>query len=241
MREELIITQEKNIDLKNNLKSVQENFLQSNLGEIINNAVDIGIKAVLPDLIEDEIINIKDTMIENGFKEGLNEAIKTTIDFGKSAMGILTGNFENISQIDIAIKKGGMIDTVSDLLDKTIEKIEDKELINKSTSKLIKKGKNNILDTISDKIENNLENQVKNVEKIKNYSEKWREAYEIQDFNTMSKNFKNLEKYLKETIPIESTINEARKIENLHNLIKNNGENFNITEEEMKLAEKLVN
>lgn len=241
MGEDLILAQEKNIDLKNNFKSIQENFLQSNLGEVINNAVDIGIKVVLPDLIEDEIINIKDTILENGFKEGLNEAVKTVIDFGKSAMGILTGNFENVSQIDMAIKKGGMIDTVSDLLDKTIEKVQEKDLINKTTAKLIKKGKNNILDTVSDNIENNLEKQVKNIEKIKNYSNKWQEAYEAQDFNTMSKNFKNLEKYLKETVPIESTINEARKIENLHNLIKNNGENFDITEEEKKLAEKLVN
>jgi len=239
MEQELILTQEKN--LNNNFKFLQEKFLESNLGGVINNAVDIGIKAVLPDLIEDEVINIKDTILENGFKEGVSEAVKTVIDFGKSAMGILTGNFENVNQIDIAIKKGGMIDTVSDLLDKTIEKIEDKDLINKSTAKLIKKGKNNILNNIEDKIEDSISTQVKNVEKIKNYSEKWKEAYENQDFNTMSKNYKNLEKYLKETIPLESTINEARKIENLHNLIKNNGKKFELTEEEKKLAEKLVN
>lgn len=238
---ELSLIEEKNIDLQNNLKTVQENFLKSNLGEVINNAVDIGLKAVLPDLVEDEIINVKNTMLENGFREGLNEAIKTVIDFGKSAMGILTGNFENINQINIAVKKGGMIDTVSDLLDKTIEKVEDKNLINKATAKLIKKGKNNILDSVSAKIEDNLENQIKNVEKIKSYSEKWQQAYENKDFDTMSKNFKNIEKYLKNTIPLENTIKEARKIENLHTLIKNNGENFNITEEEKKLAEKLVN
>lgn len=239
MEQELTLTQEKT--LNNNVKSLQEKFLESKLGDVINNAVDIGIKAVLPDLIEDEVINVKDTILENGFKEGISEAVKTVIDFGKSAMGILTGNFENIDQIDIAIKKGGMIDTVSNLLDKTIEKVEDKELINKSTAKLIKKEKNNILDSIEDKIDDSISTQVKNIEKIKNYSEKWKEAYENQDFSTMSKNYKNLEKYLKETVPLESTINEARKIENLHNLIKNNGENFELTEEEKKLAEKLVN
>lgn len=239
MEQELTLTQDKT--LNNNFKSLQEKFLESNLGEVINNAVDIGIKSVLPDLIEDEVINVKDTILENGFKEGIGEAVKTVIDFGKSAMGILTGNFENIGQIDIAIKKGGMLDTVSDLLDKTIEKVEDKELINKSTAKLIKKGKNNILDSIEDKIEDSISTQVKNIEKIKNYSEKWKDAYENQDFSTMSKNYKNLEKYLKETVPLESTINEARKIENLHNLIKNNGEKFELTEEEKKLAEKLVN
>lgn len=236
---DLTITEEMN--LQDNLKSVQENFLKSNLGEVINNAVDIGLKSVLPDLIEDEVIDIKNTMLENGFKEGLNEAIKTVIDFGKTAMRIMTGNFENINQINIAVKKGGMIDTISNLLDNTIEKVEDKNLINKTTAKLIKKGKNNILDNISDKIEDNLETQVKNVEKIKSYSEKWQQAFEDKDFDNMSKNFKNIEKYLKNTMPLENTIKEARKIENLHNLIKNNGRNFEITEEEKKLAEKLVN
>lgn len=240
MGEELTIIEDKNINVQNELKSIQEQFLKSSLGNVVNNAVDIGLKSVLPDLIEDEVIKVKDTILENGFKEGLNEAVNTVINFGKSAIGIVTGNFENINQVDIAIKKGGMIDTVSDLLDMTIEKIEDKNLINKTTANLIKKGKNSILDSVADKIEDTLENQVKNIEKIKNYSEKWKEAFDSKDLESMTKNFKNIEKYLKETMPLENTIKEARKIENLQNLIKNNGGNFDITTEEMQLAEKLM-
>lgn len=240
MGEELTIIEDKNINVQNELKSIQEQFLKSSLGNVVNNAVDIGLKSVLPDLIEDEVIKVKDTILENGFKEGLNEAVNTVINFGKSAIGIVTGNFENMHQVDIAIKKGGMIDTVSDLLDMTIEKIEDKNLINKTTANLIKKGKNSILDSVTDKIEDTLENQVKNIEKIKNYSEKWKDAFESKDLESMTKNFKNIEKYLKETMPLENTIKEARKIENLQNLIKNNGGNFDITTEEMQLAEKLM-
>lgn len=240
MGEELTIIEDKNINVQNELKSIQEQFLKSSLGNVVNNAVDIGLKSVLPDLIEDEVIKVKDTILENGFKEGLNEAVNTVINFGKSAIGIVTGNFENMNQVDIAIKKGGMIDTVSDLLDMTIEKIEDKNLINKTTASLIKKGKNSILDSVADKIEDTLENQVKNIEKIKNYSEKWKDAFDSKDLESMTKNFKNIEKYLKETMPLENTIKEARKIENLQNLIKNNGGNFDITTEEMQLAEKLT-
>lgn len=240
MGEELTIIEDKNINVQNELKSIQEQFLKSSLGNVVNNAVDIGLKSVLPDLIEDEVIKVKDTILENGFKDGLNEAVNTVINFGKSAIGIVTGNFENMNQVDIAIKKGGMIDTVSDLLDMTIEKIEDKNLINKTTANLIKKGKNSILDSVTDKIEDTLENQVKNIEKIKNYSEKWKDAFESKDLESMTKNFKNIEKYLKETMPLENTIKEARKIENLQNLIKNNGGNFDITTEEMQLAEKLM-
>ena len=44
---------------------------------------------------------------------------------------------------------------------------------------------------------------------------------------------------LKEIIPIEETIKKARKIETLHNLIKNNGKNFNLSEQEIELVQKL--
>ena len=56
----------------------------------------------------------------------------------------------------------------------------------------------------------------------------------------MKKAYKNIENYLNKTIPLENTIKEARKIENMHNLIKNNGKNFDISPEEKILAEKLV-
>ena len=48
-----------------------------------------------------------------------------------------------------------------------------------------------------------------------------------------------IEKQLKNIVPIEKTINDARTIEILHNLIKNNGQNFDLTSEQMELAEKL--
>lgn len=241
METELSLLENNSLNIQNNLEKEQTSFLQSGLGEVINNALDIGLKAILPDMIEDQVIEVKDTILESGFKEGMSKALENAIDFGKSAIGIVTGNFENINQIETAIKKGGIIDTVSELLDASVEKAQKNDLIDKSIANLIKKGKNTILNSVSDKIEDTLETQVKNIEKLDNYSNKWKEAYEAQDFDTMSKNFKNIEKYLKQTIPLENTINRAREIENLHNLIKNNGENFNICEEELKLAQKLVN
>ena len=58
----------------------------------------------MPDLIEDEIINIKDSLVKGGLKQGINTAINSAINLGKSAMGIFTGNFENLSQAQEAIK-----------------------------------------------------------------------------------------------------------------------------------------
>ena len=38
---------------------------------------------------------------------------------------------------------------------------------------------------------------------------------------------------------LDSTISEAKRIENIHNLIKNKGENYELSEEEKQLVEIL--
>ena len=56
----------------------------------------------------------------------------------------------------------------------------------------------------------------------------------------MDKQYKKIEKSLKNIMPIEETIKQAREIENIHNLIKNNGHDFNITTEQIELSKKLM-
>lgn len=90
-----------------NLYDKQKNFLETDLGKTINSALDIGLKAILPNLIENQIIEIKDVILKQGFKEGIKETINSGIDIGKSITGVVTGNFENISQVQLAIKNGG--------------------------------------------------------------------------------------------------------------------------------------
>ena len=115
------------IEIKNNLEKIdnkiienQNEFLESYIGKAINSAIDIGLKAALPDLIENQIIDIKNTILEQGFSEGFKNVIDKSLEFGKSTLGIVTGEFENISQIQLAIKKGGILDNVSKLLDLSI-------------------------------------------------------------------------------------------------------------------------
>ncbi len=45
----------------------QKSFLETNLGQTINWGINLGIRATMPDLIEDEIIGIKDAFIQEGF------------------------------------------------------------------------------------------------------------------------------------------------------------------------------
>ena len=55
-----------NIEINNNLEleKNQKNFLETTLGKTINTGIDIGIRAVLPDFIEEQIIDLKDNLIK---------------------------------------------------------------------------------------------------------------------------------------------------------------------------------
>ena len=140
------IALENNINLENNNSNnvsleEQKSFLETNLGQVINGGVDLGLKALLPDVIEDEIIEIKDSIITDGFSAGIKTAINNVVDMGKSVLGIFTGKFDNLSQVKSVIKDGGLIDSISDVLDWGINKAKKSGLIDKTTSNLIDKGK----------------------------------------------------------------------------------------------------
>lgn len=225
-----------NLNLEN---SVENNFFQSSLGQAINSAVDIGLKAILPNFIEDDIIEIKDAFIEEGFSEAIDTAIEKAVSLGKTAIGTITGSFETVSQAKKAIEKGGLIDGVSDAIDFVLKKAKSAGLISKDVSNLIKNSKNAILNTVSTNIENEFDIQNEKIEKLQNYNNKWKEAFENKDFEKMSQNMKKIQKILSNIIPIENIINESRTMENLHELIENNGKNFDLNEEEINLAKML--
>lgn len=229
---------DKNIEVNQTIN--QKNFLETTLGKTINVALDMGLRIILPDFIENQIIEIKDVLLNQGFKEGIKNSIDVAIDFGKSAIGIVTGEFENISQVQAAIGKGGIIDTISNTMDFVLEKTINSGMINKTVGGMIKKGKNVILDNISKEIENTLTAQIKGAEKLGKYIENWKQYYSNKDFDNMEKEYKKINTEIKKLIPIEKTLKEARQIENLHNLIKNKGMNFDISRNELELTKLLV-
>ena len=139
-----------------------------------------------------------------------------------------------------AIKSGGLIDGISSLLDLTIENVRKAGLVNNNVAKNIKQGKNIILNNLESNISNTFSNQYKAIENTNKYILNWRNYYENKDFSGMEKEYNKIEKQLKNIAPIESTIKNARTIEVLHNLIKNNGQDFNLTKEQLELAEKLA-
>ena len=235
---------EKNNQLKlnNNIvnEQTQNNFLETILGKTINTAVDIGIRALLPNFVEDQIINVKNNLLNYGLKDGMKKTIDNAIDLGKSAIGIFTGNFENINQMQSAVEKGGLIDGISSLLDTSINAASKAGVINKNVASTIKQGKNIILDNVQSNIEKEFINQMDSVDKLNNYVKEWKISFNDKNFKEMEKSYKQIEKQLKNIVPMEKTINDARTVENIHNLIKNNGQNFDLTTEQLELAEKLI-
>ena len=230
-----------NIELDNleNLDKQQNSFLESTLGQVIDSSVDLGLKAILPNFIEDEVIEIKDTLIKEGFSEAVNKAIDSAIDIGKSALGIVTGKFESVSQAEKAVEKGGIVDSISDVLDFTLDKVSDMGLLSKNITKVIKSGKDALIDNVSSDIKKEFKTQNKNIENLNKYNNSWKESFEAKDFSSMEKYIKKINNLLNKTLPLENTIKNARTIENLHELIKNNGKSFELTNEELQLAELL--
>jgi len=243
MSSELAINNNLNLENSNSNNVTleeQKSFLQTNLGQVINGGVDLGLKALLPDIIEDEVIEIKDSIITDGFSAGVKTAIDNVVDMGKSVLGIFTGKFDNLSQVKSVIKDGGLIDSISDVLDWGINKARKSGLIDKTTANLIDKGKDAILDTVNSGIENNLTSQMESIEKIDEYISKWNEYYQNQDLKNMDKQYKKIEKELENIMPLENVFTKVRQLENVHQLIKNKGGDFNLTKEELELANKLI-
>ena len=243
---------EENVEVKNDLSNTkqsglvveigekQNKFLESTLGKIINTGVDVALRAVLPNAIENEVIGIKNVIINDGFKEGIKSAINSASNIGKSIAGIFTGKFDTVSQAYTAVKSGGIIDTASKMVDTAVKSAEENNLIQGSTAKLIRKSKNVVKDCISSKIEENFMEQVDGIEKVGKYINNWNNYLEQKDLTGMKREYNKITKKLGELIPLESTLKEARAIENVQTLIKNKVNSLeNITEEELRLAQTL--
>lgn len=235
-------------NLENNLKKENEiiktedqtKFIETTLGKTINFGLDIGLRALLPDYIEQQVIDIKDTLMQEGFSNGIKKVVSSAIDFGKSAIGIVTGNFENISQVQTAIKNGGIIDSISGMVDSVLNRVNKTGKLPYNITNTIRKGKNIILNSITNKIEEEFTNQLDAAEKLQKYENNWKQYFNNKDFTGMQREYEKIREKLKILIPIENTLKQARTIENLHTLIKNNGQDFNLSKEELELVNLLA-
>ncbi len=228
-----------NENKNNNLKEEQNSFLKTAFGTAVNEAIDYGLKKLLPDFIEDQVIDIKDALLNNGIKDGINTAIDKVIDLGKSFIGIFNGDFKKVSQVEIAVQKGGLIDEMSDLFDKALENIKERDYISTKLNNIIKGGKDIVESRLDENIKSVLNEQNKIIKNIDNCIENWNTYKTGKDFEKMEKEYEKIKKQAENIIPLEETLQKLKELENLHNYIKNNNNNFNISDIELELARKL--
>ena len=103
-------------------------------------------------------------MLKYGLKDGITKSVESVIDTGRSALGIVTGKFENISQIQNVLKRGGILDSISELLDNVFEKIRYNGNVNYKIMDLIENGKDAILDSIEMNIEQTLDRKIEEIQ-----------------------------------------------------------------------------
>ncbi len=210
-------------DIKNNeINKNQNDFIGNMFKNAINFGVDLGLKSLLPDLIEDQVIDIKNSILEGGFKEGVNTLMKKVNEFKNSITGIFTGNFNNIQEINTATKQGGIIKTVSKGLSKGIDAGVKSGIIPKSIGGILKAGKTTMLNEFSNSLESQMRKEIQKFDTLNDLNKKWYDALDQRDFDKMTKYTEKISALSKDLVKFSNIINETKKIEELHNFIKEN-------------------
>lgn len=228
------VNNELSIENKDDILSKQNNALSEILNNVINWSIDAGLKYILPDSIENDVIKIKNDLLNGNAAQKIIDTIGSVINLGKEKLNNEKKEIINTEDIKKVLQNPDTIklisDTVETILNNRDINIQNKERSNK---KIIEKN-------VENNLNNQLERQVNSINKIENYKNEWYKNYENKDFEKINKIYKNIKKELKNIVPIEKLIKETRKIENLNQLIKSKGGDFNITKEELELANKLV-
>jgi len=220
---------------KKNTLAKQNNAISEILSNVINWSIDAGIRYFLPNTIENEVIKIKNHLLNNNVQEKIKGTIENIMNIGKQKLDIGKNEISNIEQLEKILMNPDTIKIISE----TVSKILEDKNIN-----IVNNEKNQNNKYLSKNIENNLNNeitkQINSMKKIEEYTKDWYKNFDNKDFESMNKVYKKIKRELKNIIPLENLIKETKKIENLNQLIKSKGGDFNITKEELELANRLV-
>ena len=225
------------MDIIENLQKTNDKA--QGLYTIANTGLEIGLKAILPDFIEDDILDIKDKFVQEGFSKGIQEIINKGEDIGKSIQGIFTGKFETVEQIKRLVQTDGILDGASDIIDRVLKSLVNKKKISKSTYNLIKTGKKEILNSLENELEGYYKINEYSLENLSELCQEWKESYKREDYSEMEKNMKKIKQKLNKNLTIETIINEARNLEKIQKYIEEKGSLENLTENEKILIEKI--
>ena len=228
------------LDKKININKLQENFLESKIFKIINIGLNYGIRKILPDFIEEQAIDLKDNIINNGIKEGLGNTIKDVIKEGKDIMELMKGDVSNINQMQNVMKSGNLIDEISKLMDYSINMLDRKDVLDKKVLNNVKNGKDIIMSSVKQNIEDMFKQQINYIRNLENNIKEWKKGFETKDLSKMNRLHKNIMKGYNQIVPFEKLIKEARMIDDIHKRIQNRNGKIELNENEMNLI-KILN
>lgn len=225
-----------NMENNKNILDEQENILTGILNNVINWVIDTGLKYILPDFIENDVIKIKNDILNGNVLKKIKETIENVIILGKEKLNNEKKQILNKDDIRNILKNS---DTVK-LISSTIKDIFDSKSIENVNIPSNKLGNKFIEKNVEENLNNQLEEQIKSINKIESYKNEWYGYYEKRDLKKMNKVYEKINREIKNILPIENIIKEIRKIENFNQLIASKGGDFNLTKEEIELANKLV-
>ena len=148
--------------------------------------------------------------------------MKKVNEFKNSITGIFTGNFNNIQEINTETKQGGIIKTVSKGLSKGIDAGVKSGIIPKSIGGILKAGKTTMLNEFSNSLESQMRKEIQKFDTLNDLNKKWYDALDQRDFDKMTKYTEKISALSKDLVKFSNIINETKKIEELHNFIKEN-------------------
>ena len=212
-----------NIYLNNN----KYDELNNKIDEMLNNIYDKVIKSVLPDEIADTVINIKDVMSLNKLSGNIADKVSNFISGNKKY-----NNSQNLSIINDI--------NFDEQIDNFIDKIKKDNNLQINDIKEIEKNKDNISNNLERNTNYEIEKYIKAFNDNTKYIEEWKKNYEKKDFSKMQKSFKKIKKSADNLLPIAERLKVLKQLENIHLLIKSKGGDFNLTNEEIELAEKII-
>lgn len=215
-----------------------ENKFQKGMLNIANFAIDVGIRAALPNYLEDHVIDIKNTLMKNGIKEGVKEIGEKAKDIVNIILG--KKNVSNkVDEIRSLTKQNGIIDQFSKVINFAIDKSVKNNRLNKNLASILKSGKTAMLSTFSDKLENNLYKEIKNIEDFKKELSNWNKCFDKKDVEGMNKIYNKLEKIYNNISVVLKEVIDFEKIKYTQKYIeKNKKEELN--SDEIELLKKLA-
>lgn len=210
------------------------------LPEMLDNALDIGLRAILPDFIEEDVIEIKNAFIQEGFIAGIEQIVKKIEDIINSIKSLFKGEFEDVDQIKKLVQKNGILSAGSSLIDTISKQLLDKKIISKKIYNMIKTGKNEILKALESELLKYYKEDENSLEKLKEDCQEWKENYTNKDYSKMKETMNKISKKIEQNKLIENIIKEARNIEKIEKYIEKSGSIENLSDNQKKFIENLT-